>query len=323
MTQFEFIWLWVLIFLPIPWLVRKFVPAVKAQGAVYIPNIPSNIQNSQPKHKVAQTLCWLIWGCLIVALARPVHYGDPIILPTEHRDMMLVVDLSYSMNQEDMRDRSGNYIDRLTAVKNVLTDFTQQRQGDRLGLVVYADHAYLQSPLTLDTHSIIEQINQMVLKLIGTQTAIGDGIGIATKMFIESDAPQRIMVLLSDGSNNSGVLDPMEAAQIAKQNDATIYTIGVGAGEMVVKDFFVSRKVNTAHDLDEELLQNIADLTGGQYFRARDNQDLEDIYQAINQLEPISLATEAWRPQTEWFTLPLCVAFILSLVLVIFRREQI
>ncbi|MGR5252241.1 VWA domain-containing protein [Vibrio astriarenae] len=322
MTDFEFAWVWILLLLPLPWVVRKLLPAIKTQAAVYIPNVPNHIQNTQPKYKVAQILSWLIWGLLVIAAARPIHYGDPVVLPTEHRDLMLVVDLSYSMNQEDMHDGS-DYIDRLTAVKNVLTDFTKQRQGDRLGLVVYADHAYLQSPLTLDTHSIIEQVNQMVLKLIGTQTAIGDGIGIATKTFIESDAPQRVMILLSDGSNNSGVLDPMEAAQIAKQNDTTIYTVGVGAGEMVVQDFFMSRKVNTAHDLDETLLQNIADLTGGQYFRARDNKDLENIYSTINELEPISLATEAWRPQTEWYPLPLGIAFLLSIGLVFYRREQL
>ncbi len=321
-NNFELVWVWALILLPLPFIVRIILPATNAKAAVYVPNVPSNIQNSQPKSKATQILTWLIWLLLVLAASRPVHYGEPVVIPTEHRDLMLVVDLSYSMSQEDMQDGSG-YIDRLTAVKNVLTDFAKQRQGDRLGLVVYADHAYLQSPLTLDTHSIIEQVNQMVLKLIGTQTAIGDGIGIATKVFIESDAPQRVMILLSDGSNNAGVLDPMEAAKIAQQNNATIYTVGVGAGEMVVQDFFMSRKVNTAHDLDEKLLQEIADLTGGQYFRARNQQDLDNIYNSINELEPINLATQAWRPQTEWFPLPLAIAFVLSVGLVIYRKEQV
>ncbi|WP_438884834.1 VWA domain-containing protein, partial [Bacillus cereus group sp. BC327] len=120
-----------------------------------------------------------------------------------------------------------------------LSDFIAQRQGDRLGLIFFADHAYLQTPLTLDRTTVAQQLNQAVLRLIDTQTAIGDGIGLATKTFIESDAPQRVMILLSDGSNNAGVLDPIEAAQIAKQYHTTIYTVGVGAGEMMVRDFFM------------------------------------------------------------------------------------
>lgn len=139
-----------------------------------------------------------------------------------------------------------------------MSEFIAKREGDRIGLILFADHAYLQTPLTLDRQTVANQLNQTVLKLIGTQTAIGEGIGLATKTFIDSDAPQRVMILLSDGSNTAGVLDPLEAANIAKQYNTTIYTVGVGAGEMVVKDFLFSRKVNTAQDLDEKTLQTIA-----------------------------------------------------------------
>lgn len=322
MIDVDLIWVWVLLLLPLPWIVRKALPAIKQPSAVFIPHLPDEAGSRQPKSRVIPALIWAIWGLLLVAAARPVHYGEPVALPTDHRDLMLVVDLSYSMKQEDMRD-GNQYIDRLTAMKRVLTEFTRQRQGDRLGLVVYADHAYLQSPLTLDTNSIEQQIDHMVLKLVGTQTAIGDGIGIATKVFIESDAPQRVMVLMSDGANNAGVLDPMEAAQIAQQHGATIYTVGVGAGEMEVRSFMGSRTVNTAHDLDEQLLQQIAELTGGEYFRARDQQDLQQIYDTINRLEPISIASDVWRPQTEWFFLPLAIALLLSVGLIFYRREQI
>jgi Ca-activated chloride channel family protein len=234
---------------------------------------------------------------------------------------MLVLDLSYSMSQEDMQDSSGNYIDRLTAVKNVVSQFAQQRKGDRLGLVLFADHAYLQTPLTLDRNTISEQVNSLVLQLIGQKTAIGEGIGLATKTFIDSDAPQRVMILLSDGSNTSGVLDPIEAANIAKKYNATIYTIGVGAGEMMVKDFFMTRKVNTAQDLDEKTLMSIAKITGGQYFRARNAQELATIYDTINSLEPVENASQTWRPQKEWFSIPLTLSF-LSLVLLLFIRRN-
>ncbi len=159
--------------------------------------------------------------------------------------------------------------------QKVLSDFVAKRQGDRLGVVLFGDHAYLQTPLTADRKTVMQQINQTVIGLVGNSTAIGDGIGLGTKTFVDSDAPQRVMILLSDGSNTSGVLDPIEAAKIAKKYNATIYTVGVGAGEMMVKDFFMTRKVNTASDLDEQTLTKIAEMTGGQYFRARDAKELE------------------------------------------------
>jgi len=205
----------------------------------------------------------------------------------------------------------------------VLSDFIDKREGDRLGLVLFADHAYLQTPLTLDKNTIRQQLNQAVLKLIGTQTAIGEGIGLATKTFIDSDAPQRVMILLSDGSNTAGVLDPIEAAKIAQKYNATIYTVGVGAGEMMVKEFFMTRKINTAEDLDEKTLTQIATMTGGQYFRARNSQDLAKIYDTINQLEPISQASQTWRPQSEWFGYPLAIALALSVLLALLRRNHV
>ncbi|CAH8234483.1 VWA domain-containing protein [Vibrio aestuarianus] len=322
MANIELLWWWALLLLPLPLVIYRFLPPVKERAAIHLPYLPKQDQISSPRNIAIKAIATAIWCLLILAVARPVWYGDPVTTQPKHRDLMLVVDLSYSMSQEDMQ-QGGQYIDRLTAVKNVLSDFIQKREGDRLGLVLFADHAYLQTPLTLDKNTISEQLNQAVLKLIGTQTAIGEGIGLATKTFIDSDAPQRVMILLSDGSNTSGVLDPLEAAKIAKKYDATIYTIGVGAGEMMVKEFFMTRKVNTAQDLDEKTLTEIANITGGKYFRARNSQDLANIYDTINQLEPISQATQTWRPQTEWFGYPLLAALMLSVILIVLRRNHV
>lgn len=322
MANIELLWWWALLLLPLPLVIYRFLPPVKERAAIHLPYLPKQDLISSPRNIAIKAIATAIWCLLILAVARPVWYGDPVTTQPKHRDLMLVVDLSYSMSQEDMQ-QGGQYIDRLTAVKNVLSDFIQKREGDRLGLVLFADHAYLQTPLTLDKNTISEQLNQAVLKLIGTQTAIGEGIGLATKTFIDSDAPQRVMILLSDGSNTSGVLDPLEAAKIAKKYDATIYTIGVGAGEMMVKEFFMTRKVNTAQDLDEKTLTEIANITGGKYFRARNSQDLANIYDTINQLEPISQATQTWRPQTEWFRYPLLAALMLSVILIVLRRNHV
>ncbi|AOW84567.1 vWA domain-containing protein [Vibrio mimicus] len=318
MASFEFIWWWIFLLLPLPWVIYFFAPAIKPRAAIKLPYLPQ-ASGIQPYSWLPQFIAAGLWILLLAAAARPVWYGEPVSTSTSHRDLMLVVDLSYSMSQEDMQS-GQQMVDRLTAVKQVLSEFITKREGDRVGLILFADHAYLQTPLTLDRQTVISQLNQAVLKLIGTQTAIGEGIGLATKTFIDSDAPQRVMILLSDGSNTAGVLDPLEAANIAKQYQTTIYTVGVGAGEMIVKDFLFSRKVNTAQDLDEKTLQTIASTTGGQYFRARNQQDLQSIYDTINQLEPISQASQTWRPQTEWFFYPLSLALLLSVVLVFVRR---
>ncbi|EKO3398518.1 VWA domain-containing protein [Vibrio fluvialis] len=322
MANIEFVWWWLFVLVPLPLIVYRFLPPVKERAAIQLPYLPQQNQAIAPRQWLAKTLVIALWLCLVTAAARPVWYGEPVTTSPKHRDMMLVVDLSYSMSQQDMKS-GDQFIDRLSAVKQVLSDFIAKRQGDRLGLIFFADHAYLQTPLTLDRQTIAQQLNQAVLRLIGTKTAIGEGIGLATKTFIDSDAPQRVMILLSDGSNTSGVLDPMEAAKIAKKYHTTIYTVGIGAGEMMVKEFFMTRKVNTAEDLDEKTLQAIANETGGQYFRARNQQDLQHIYDTINQLEPISKASQTWRPQSEWFGYPLALALLLSVILMIMRRNYV
>ncbi|SHE37535.1 VWA domain-containing protein [Vibrio gazogenes] len=322
MAHIEFIWWWMLFLLPLPLLVTKLLPPHRQPAAIQLTYLPTEGSLTKPSHWFSQLMAGAIWVALVVACARPAWFGDPITVQPKHRDLMLVVDLSYSMSQKDMKD-GDDFIDRLTAVKQVLDRFIEKRQGDRLGLVLFADHAYLQTPLTFDRETVRRQLNQTVLKLIGTETAIGEGIGLATKTFIDGQAPQRVMILLSDGTNTAGVLDPIQAAQIAKKYHTVIYTVGVGAGEMVVKDFVFTRKVNTARDLDEKTLKQIAHITGGKYFRARNSQDLANIYDTINQLEPVQQASQTWRPQSEWFIYPLALALMLSFILVIVRRNHV
>ncbi|MGF1765594.1 vWA domain-containing protein, partial [Aliivibrio kagoshimensis] len=282
--MFSFAWWWMWLLLPLPFFARKWLPRVQTQVAIHMPTLPKGIEQPPSLSRYRLMVLALMWIALLAAASRPVWYGEPIQTQPLHRDLMLTVDLSGSMSQQDMLV-DGDYVDRLTSVKKVLSDFISKRKGDRLGLVLFADHAYLQTPLTLDIESVEEQLNRTVFGLVGKQTAIGEGIGIATKTFIESEAPQRVIVLLSDGSNTAGVIEPIEAAKLAQKSNVTIYTVGVGAGEMKVKSFFGSRTVNTAQDLDEPTLTEIANLTGGQYFRARNQEDLNDIYEKINELE--------------------------------------
>ncbi|MBD1577804.1 MULTISPECIES: vWA domain-containing protein [Vibrio] len=319
--MFEFHWWWMVFALPLPLIIYYFAPAHQQRTAITLPTLPEQGAVPKAQHISLKILALLIWLLLVTAAARPVWYGKPIEFQPKHRDMMLVVDLSGSMAQEDMNSNNG-YIDRLSAVKQVLNHFISERKGDRLGLVLFADHAYLQTPLTLDRQTVQQQLNRAQLNMIGTQTAIGEGIGIATKTFIKSEAKQRVMVLLSDGGNTAGVIEPLEAAKIAKDNNAIIYTVGIGAGEIQTNGFFGTRTVNTSQDLDEKTLTEIAKMTGGQYFRAKDKDQLDKIYQTINQLQPVTNATQTWRPQSEWFSYPLALALILSFVLAILRRRH-
>ncbi|MDF5490676.1 VWA domain-containing protein, partial [Vibrio parahaemolyticus] len=170
----EFVWWWALFLLPIPWLVYKFLPQESQQAEIKLAYLPTNENRSKPKQALQKALSIAIWGLLVVACARPVWFGDPVEFQPKYRDLMLVVDLSGSMQQEDM-ELNGEYIDRLTAVKKVLSDFVAKRKGDRLGVVLFGDHAYLQTPLTADRKSVMQQINQTVIGLVGQRTAIGDG----------------------------------------------------------------------------------------------------------------------------------------------------
>ncbi|WP_375748724.1 VWA domain-containing protein [Vibrio sp. HN007] len=321
MIQFEFVWWWMFFLLPLPVLVYLFAPSEKESASIHLPYIPEGGSASAPSNLVLKILASILWVALITAAARPVYFGEPVENHPKHRDLMLVVDLSGSMQIEDM-ESEGDYVDRLTAVKQVLTDFIGKRQGDRLGLILFGDNAYLQTPLTMDRQTITTQLNRTVLGLVGEKTALGEGIGLATKTFVDSDAPQRVMVLLSDGANTAGVLEPIEAAQIAKKYNTTIYTVGVGAGQMQVKEFFFTRNVNTAKDLDEATLTKVAEMTGGKYFRARNQDELQNIYDTINELEPISESSEVWRPQSEWFKYPLGLALILWVIITIMRRHH-
>lgn len=319
--MFEFSWWGAFFLLPLPLLIYYFIKPVPRPAAIQLPRLPTGLGDTQTRHLNRIILMICCWISLITALARPIWYGDPIQIEPEHRDMMLAVDLSGSMKIEDMLINGRNTTDRLTAVKAVVGDFINQREGDRLGLVLFADHGYLQTPLTLDRHTVAEQLNRAVLGLIGEMTAIGEGLAVASKTFIDSKAPQRVIILLSDGANTAGIVDPIEAAQLAKDHDVTIYTIGIGAEAMEQRSFFGSYTVNPSSELDEKTLTEIANMTGGQYFRARNPQELEKIYDVIDQLEPVSNVVQTWRPRSELFRFPLAIALLLSIVIATMRRQ--
>jgi Ca-activated chloride channel family protein len=254
-----------------------------------------------------------VWLLLIAAAVRPQWIGEARELPVTGRDLLLAVDISGSMDTQDMIWQNRQ-VNRLVVVKAVAGDFIQRRRGDRVGLVLFGSRAYLQTPLTFDTETTATLLEESEIGLAGRETAIGDAIGLAVKRLREDAASDRVLILLTDGANTSGEVQPMQAAEFAAREGLTVYTVGVGADEMRVQDFFGSRVVNPSADLDEDTLRAIAERTGGRYFRARDAAGLAQIYEILDELEPVESDVEIIRPVRELFYWPMGLAYALAML---------
>ncbi|MCC2604526.1 vWA domain-containing protein [Planctobacterium marinum] len=311
----EFLWIWAFALLPLP-LLARLLPGKKAQqqAALMVPQLTQGMQSIEKpasRSKVYIILASLAWIALVTAAARPQWLGDPISIPSEGRDLMLAVDLSGSMEMEDMAI-NGRTVNRLQMIKYVMDDFIERRVGDRIGLILFGDTAYLQAPLTYDRETVKTLLSESLIKLVGERTAIGDAVGLAVKRFRKKEESNRVLILLTDGQNTAGNLDPMQAKELAVAEDITIYTIGVGADQMITRGLFGNRRINPSAELDEGMLTDLAQATGGQYFRARDVQELEQIYSTLDELEPIARETRQMRPLKALFYYPLALALIIS-----------
>ena len=316
----ELAWPWMLAALPLPLLIALVSPAVPREptAALRIPffaAVAGGLARGGQRSWWRLLLAVLAWLLLVLAACRPQFVGEPIRLPVSGRDLLLAVDISGSMQTQDMVD-GRRVIDRLSAVKRVAGDFIGRRQGDRLGLILFGQQAYLQTPLTFDRKTVRQLLEEAAIGLAGRATAIGDAIGLAVKRLREQSQDNRVLILLTDGANTAGEIEPLRAAQLAARSDVRIYTIGIGADEVMMRDVFGSRRrVNPSSDLDEETLTAIADLTGGRYFRGRDIQGLQEIYTLLDALEPLEVEEDTFRPVQELYHWPLAGALLLSLVL--------
>jgi Ca-activated chloride channel family protein len=194
-----------------------------------------------PRFKTQQLaflLALVCWTLLVGAATRPQWVGEPISLPVSGRSLMLAVDLSGSMKEEDLQ-LSGNPTNRLNVVKNVLQEFITRRDGDRLGLILFGEQAYLQTPLTFDRKTVQQMLLESEIGLAGERTAIGNAIGLGVKRLQGLEESERVLILLTDGANTAGDISPEQAARLAEQAGVRIYTIGVGADEMLVQTFLV------------------------------------------------------------------------------------
>lgn len=308
--MFEFEWPWVFIILPLPLICyRLLAPRPTRQlAALRVANVnhfPDRSTGQASKSKLSLLLAVSIWLLLVVASAQPRWVGDPMPSPTQARELMLAVDLSASMSETDM-ELNGRWVDRLTMVKAVLAKFIDQRKGDRIGLILFADNAYIQAPLTFDLSTVKQLLDEAVLGLVGKRTAIGEAIGLAVKRFDRRDQTNRVLVLLTDGENTAGNISPEQALELAIAKNVTIYTIGVGSNRNRVGFF------NQGSGVDEQALSTIAKATNGQYFRATDSKELQNIYQHLDQLEKIEVTEQTFRPQKSLYFWPLALALFLS-----------
>ena len=318
-------WPWALLALPLPFLARKWLPEARglSEAGLRVPDLRS-FETLKDRSGTEQLLNWrfwvavLAWCLLVLAAARPERIGDELEIPVAGRNLMLAVDLSGSMDQKDF-ELAGRRVDRLTATKAVASDFITRREGDRIGLILFGERAYLQVPLTLDRDTVKILLLEAEIGLAGEKTAIGDAITLAVRRVHEQEdaGGEQVLVLLTDGANTAGEIQPLKAAELAQQVGLRIYTIGIGADSMSVSSLLGGRRsVNPSADLDEATLTKIAQLTGGRYFRATDTASLQDIYALVDELEPVEEPESGFRPVKSYYFWPLGVAFALVGILV-------
>ncbi len=305
--MFEFANPWMFVVLPLPILVYLLFPAYKeSQDSIRVPFFQRLVQlTGQTPTRGAVILqrvlfqkLWvpITWVLLVSALAEPVWLADPIEQTKSARDLMIAVDLSGSMETRDFTSADGKQISRLDAIKLVLAEFAQQRQHDRLGLIVFGDSPYLQAPFTDDHRTWLTLLEETEIAMAGQSTMFGDAIGLAIKLFESSETDNRVLIVLTDGNDTGSRVPPIEAAKVAERKNVTIYTIAVGDPETVGEEA-----------LDLDVLQSVANITGGGAYQALDRRQLQQIYADIAELEPEEYETLSFRPRFSLHHYPLVI----------------
>jgi Ca-activated chloride channel family protein len=308
-----FAYIWGFLLLPLPLMVRWFLPAYREmRPAVRIPFFQRLAQatGQQPdsgaavrRRTVLQGVLYsMAWCAVVTALARPQWLEPPIFREVPTRDLLLAIDLSGSMEAEDVTGRDGSSTDRLTAVKEVLDDFLGRRQGDRVGIIVFGTEAFVQAPFTEDLAVCRELVQETAARMAGPKTALGDAIGLSITLFERSTVEERVLIALTDGNDTGSRVPPTEAARIASDNGITIHTIAFGDPASVGEEQF-----------DEETLKTVAQTTGGRYFYAADKNALEAIYSELNQIETRKVETITHRPRRDLFHWPLVLVLVVSI----------
>jgi Ca-activated chloride channel family protein len=308
--MYELAYPWALLLLGLPLCMRLVPPYRETRDSVRVPFFDKLVELSAQdpgsgatilrRDRIQRFLVGLMWLCLVLAAAKPQWVGPPIEQQKSGRDLMLAVDLSGSMQTRDFVLPDGAAVDRLTAVKHVLLELADQRASDRLGLIVFGSAAYLQTPFT-DDHTVWKQLlGETEIGMAGQSTVFGDAIGLAIKLFKESDAQKRVLIVLTDGNDTGSTVPPIDAAKVAAAYNIRIYSIAVGdpaaAGEEA---------------LDIDTIARVGEITGGQHFQANNQEELQRAYQTIAGLEPQLYETVSFRPRQSLHWLPIGIALVL------------
>ena len=329
--NFTFLWFFLFPFILLPLIIRYFqrpLPDQLGGQALCVPFFRDVLLSSSDKKIGAgdspfRFLFLGAWLLFVLSLMRPVLFGDAVFIPDKARQVMLVLDVSGSMAARDFA-LNGRRMTRLGATKALAYDFIERRQGDALGLVIFGADPYVYVPLTQDVKTAKELLSEVDFGIADPDgTAIGDALGLALKQMQNIPSDNKVIVFLSDGSANTGVLKPEDALSLAKQMNTKIYTIGLGSDEQIENFGFFARRINPSADLDEQMLKTIANETGGIYFRVKTSEDLKAVYEEIDKMEPVDSNGHFVRPQKDLFWIPLFMSIILFLVGVVLTKRQI
>lgn len=325
MLQFDYPWVLAITLLPVfmYWLAPEFRDRSEAVRAPFFNRLVS-ITGAKPTAAAVvltknwlQKLVWVtIWLLIVAALARPQWVGEPVVRETSARDMMLIVDLSGSMDARDFDGAAGEKISRLEAVKEVVGDFIERRRGDRLALAIFGSAAFLQTSFTDDHDTVRTLLDELQVRMAGPQTMIGDAIGLAIKVFEASESDNKVVVLLTDGNDTGSQMPVARAATIAAENGITIHTIAIGDPATVGESA-----------LDIPVLEDIAKISDGRFFLGLNRNELVGIYDELDRIEPELVESLAYRPTRSLFHYPLGVAIGLAILfsglLVLFGRRRV
>lgn len=301
---------WALALVALPLLMRWVPPYKESRDSVRVPFFDKLLELSEQRPETGAMilnrdqaqfiLVGITWLCLVVAAAQPKWVGEPLEQQKSGRDLMIAVDLSGSMETQDFKLPDGSAVDRLQAVKLVLEELAQQRASDRLGLIVFGNAAYLQTPFT-DDHGVWAQLlKETEIGMAGQSTVFGDAIGLAIKLFRESDSTHRVLIILTDGNDTGSTVPPVDAAKVAAADDIRIYTIAVGDPASVGEEA-----------LDIDTIARVSEVTQGQYFQALNGAELQQAYETIAALEPELYETISFRPKQSLHWLPIVLTMTL------------
>jgi Ca-activated chloride channel family protein len=324
--MFTFQWPYLALLLPLPFLIRSYFPAKKVESEksaeLFFPHLRGlqtafqgvGLSGKKRGKNILSWLFFLAWALLVVALMRPQIIDRLSHVRNEGHDLMLAVDLSGSMQSLDFAE-GDQRVSRLDVAKNVVKDFVKKRSGDRVGLILFGEHAYLQSPLTLDTDAVSKMLDNSLSGMAGDATAIGDAIGLAVKTLRDRPAKSRALILLTDGEDNASTIPPIQAAQLAKQYGIHIYTIVIGKEGVVPFPDPSGETVMVESHVDTTLTKKIAEMTGGEFYRSQDQKSLASIYDRIDELEKSESEAQPTLIRKPLYPYPMTVALILLGVL--------